>query len=84
AELKSQLRTLKRQSEAAIQYKTLETQIRTLKIEILSFQANQSFVDVYFYTKTEITSANRAEIEAEPWYLPELEYTEASLIFIDA
>lgn len=42
AELKSQLRTLKRQSEAAIQYKTLETQIRTLKIEILSFQADQS------------------------------------------
>lgn len=42
AELKSQLRTLKRQSEAAIQYKTLENQIRTLKIEILSFQANQS------------------------------------------
>ncbi|MCY6411779.1 chromosome segregation protein SMC [Acinetobacter sp. VNH17] len=42
AELKSQLRTLKRQSEAAIQYKTLESQIRTLKIEILSFQANQS------------------------------------------
>ena len=41
-ELKSQLRTLKRQSEAAIQYKTLEGQIRTLKIEILSFQANQS------------------------------------------
>ncbi|ENU83197.1 chromosome segregation protein SMC [Acinetobacter sp. CIP 102082] len=42
AELKSQLRTLKRQSEAAIQYKTLESQIRILKIEILSFQANQS------------------------------------------
>ncbi len=42
AELKSQLRSLKRQSETAIQYKTLETQIRTLKIEILSFQANQS------------------------------------------
>lgn len=42
AELKSQLRSLKRQSEAAIQYKTLEEQIRTLKIEILSFQANQS------------------------------------------
>ncbi|MBP7217726.1 MAG: chromosome segregation protein SMC [Acinetobacter sp.] len=42
AELKSQLRSLKRQSEAAIQYKTLETEIRTLKIEILSFQANQS------------------------------------------
>ncbi|TVT80392.1 chromosome segregation protein SMC [Acinetobacter colistiniresistens] len=42
AELKSQLRSLKRQTEAAIQYKTLEGQIRTLKIEILSFQANQS------------------------------------------
>lgn len=42
AELKSQLRSLKRQSEAAIQYKTLEGQIRTLKIEILSFQATQS------------------------------------------
>lgn len=42
------------------------------------------FVDVYFYTKTEITSANRPEIEAEPWYLPELEYTESSLVYIDA
>ncbi|HQZ58973.1 MAG TPA: chromosome segregation protein SMC, partial [Acinetobacter sp.] len=41
-ELKSQLRTLKRQSEAAIQYKNLEAQIRTVKIEILSFQVNQS------------------------------------------
>ena len=33
AELKSQLRSLKRQSEAAIQYKTLEGQIRTLKLK---------------------------------------------------
>lgn len=41
-ELKSQLKTLKRQSEAAVQYKTLESQIRTLKIEILSFQADKS------------------------------------------
>lgn len=41
------------------------------------------FVDVYFYTKTEITSANRAEIEAEAWYLSELEYTEASKIYIN-
>ena len=40
-ELKSQLKTLKRQSEAAVQYKTLENQIRTLKIEILSFQAEK-------------------------------------------
>lgn len=42
SELKSQLRTLKRQSEAAIQYKNLEQQIRTLKVEILSFQARRS------------------------------------------
>ncbi len=41
-ELKSQLKTLKRQSEAAVQYKTLESEIRTLKIEILSFQADKS------------------------------------------
>ncbi|MBJ9986610.1 chromosome segregation protein SMC [Acinetobacter sp. S40] len=41
-ELKSQLKTLKRQSEAAIHYKQLEQQIRTLKIEILSFQSEQS------------------------------------------
>ncbi|QIO08102.1 chromosome segregation protein SMC [Acinetobacter lanii] len=41
-ELKSQLKTLKRQAETAIQYKALETEIRTLKIEILSFQCQQS------------------------------------------
>ena len=41
-ELKSQLKTLKRQAETAIQYKTLESEIRTLKIEILSFQCEQS------------------------------------------
>lgn len=41
-ELKSQLKTLKRQAETAIQYKVLETEIRTLKIEILSFQCEQS------------------------------------------
>ncbi|WP_151981321.1 chromosome segregation protein SMC [Acinetobacter guerrae] len=41
-ELKSQLKTLKRQSEAAIHYKQFEQQIRTLKIEILSFQSEQS------------------------------------------
>ncbi|MGB5886505.1 MAG: hypothetical protein WBG77_07205, partial [Acinetobacter venetianus] len=28
------------------------------------------FVDIYFYTKTEITEANRPTIEAEEWYLP--------------
>ena len=42
SELKSQLKTLKRQAETAIQYKALETEIRTLKIEILSFQCQQS------------------------------------------
>ena len=42
SELKSQLKTLKRQSESAVQYKTLETEIRTLKIEILSFQCERS------------------------------------------
>lgn len=42
SELQAQLKTLKRQSESAVQYKTLETQIRTLKVEILSFQCEQS------------------------------------------
>ena len=41
-ELKSQLKTLQRQSETAVQYKTLEKQIRTIKIEVLSFQCEQS------------------------------------------
>lgn len=41
-ELKSQLKTLKRQSEAAVQYKTLEQQIQRLKIEIISYQAEHS------------------------------------------
>ena len=42
SELKSQLKTLKRQSESAAKYNTLETEIRTLKIEILSFQCERS------------------------------------------
>ena len=42
SELKSQLKTLKRQAESAIQYKQLEAQIRSIKIEILSFQCEQS------------------------------------------
>lgn len=42
SELKSQLKTLKRQAETALQYKELETQIRTIKIEVLSFQCEQS------------------------------------------
>ncbi len=42
AELRSQLKSLKRQAEAAIQYQTLEQNIRQIKIEILSFQHQQS------------------------------------------
>ncbi|MEG2472644.1 chromosome segregation protein SMC [Acinetobacter sp.] len=42
SELKSQLKTLKRQSETAVQYKELEKTIRTIKVEVLSFQCGQS------------------------------------------
>src|SRR5574344_843187 len=42
SELKSQLKTLKRQSETAIQYKALESEIRTIKVEVSSFQCEQS------------------------------------------
>lgn len=41
------------------------------------------FVDIYFYTKTEITSGNRDEIEAQEWYLPELEYIESGVTYIN-
>ncbi len=41
-ELSSQLKTLKRQAEAALQYKQLEASIRSLKIEVLSFQYGKS------------------------------------------
>lgn len=41
------------------------------------------FADIYFYTKTEITSGNRPSIESEDWYLPELEYVEASKTYIN-
>lgn len=46
-ELKSQLKTLKRQSEAAVQYKTLESQIRTLKLKFCLFRQRK----VYAYKK---------------------------------
>lgn len=42
AELKAQLKTLKRQSETAIQYKELEAEIRQIRVEVLSFQSEQS------------------------------------------
>ncbi|WP_180072642.1 hypothetical protein [Acinetobacter sp. YH12200] len=35
---------------------------------------DNGFVTIYFYTKTKITEANRAEIEAKDWYDPLLEY----------
>jgi len=41
------------------------------------------FVDIYFYTKTEITGANRPAIEAEEWYLPQLEFQEAGKTYIN-
>lgn len=41
------------------------------------------FVDIYFYTKTEITPENRDEIEALDWYLPELEYQDAGKTYIN-
>lgn len=41
------------------------------------------FVEIYFYTKTEITVANRPEIEAKPWYDPLLEYEEATKTYLN-
>ena len=41
-ELSSQLKSLKRQAEAALHYKQLEASIRRLKIEVLSFQYGKS------------------------------------------
>ncbi|WP_312049241.1 hypothetical protein [Acinetobacter courvalinii] len=41
------------------------------------------FVDIYFYTKTEITDANRPAIEAEEWYLPQLEFQESGKTYIN-
>ncbi|WP_180169452.1 hypothetical protein [Acinetobacter sp. YH12021] len=41
------------------------------------------FVDIYFYTKTKITEANRADIEANDWYDPLLEYQEGVDTYIN-
>lgn len=48
-----------------------------------SINHDTGFVDLYFYTKTEITLANRAEIEANDWYDPLLEYEEAGKTYIN-
>ena len=50
-ELSSQLKTLKRQAEAALQYKQLESKIRSLKIEVLSFQYGKSMQLQQEYTQ---------------------------------
>lgn len=42
------------------------------------------FVEIYFYTKTEITPANRAELEAKDWYDVLLEYEEAGKQYLNA
>lgn len=41
------------------------------------------FVTIYFYTKTKITEANRAEIVAKDWYDPLLEYQEGLDTYIN-
>ncbi|WP_180171396.1 hypothetical protein, partial [Acinetobacter sp. YH12023] len=44
---------------------------------------DNGFVQIYFYTKTEITTANRAELEAHEWYDPLLEYEESGKSYIN-
>lgn len=41
------------------------------------------FVDIYFYTKTEITEVNRAEIIAKDWYDARMEYEELGKTYIN-
>lgn len=48
-----------------------------------SIDHDTGFVNIYFYTKTEITVANRAEIEANDWYDPLLEYNELGKTYIN-
>ena len=40
-------------------------------------------VNIYFYQKTKITAENRAELEAQDWYDPLLEYQESSETFLN-
>ncbi|MGI1795208.1 hypothetical protein [Acinetobacter variabilis] len=44
---------------------------------------DNGFVTIYFYTKTKITEANRAEIAAKDWYDPLLEYQEGVDTYIN-
>lgn len=41
------------------------------------------FVDIYFYDKTEITEANRAEIVTKDWYDVRMEYEELGKTYIN-
>lgn len=41
------------------------------------------FVSIFFYTKTEITAENQAEIEAQAWYDPLLKYEELSKQYVN-
>src|SRR5690606_16177739 len=44
---------------------------------------DNGFVTIYFYSKTKITEANRADIEAKDWYDPLLEYQEGVDTYIN-
>lgn len=44
---------------------------------------DNGFVTIYFYTKTKTTEANRADIEANDWYDPLLEYQEGVDTYIN-
>ena len=44
---------------------------------------DNGFVTIYFYSKTKITESNRAEIEANDWYDPLLEYQEGADTYIN-
>ncbi|MHA3058626.1 chromosome segregation protein SMC [Acinetobacter sp. ANC 4641] len=80
-ELKSQLKTLKRQSEAAVQYKQLEQQIRTLKIEILSFQCQQSQRLQQEYTAQMTESGEQFKLVRSELSTVEHDLTETSGLF---
>lgn len=48
-----------------------------------SINHDTGFVNIYFYTKTEITAVNRAAIEANAWYDVLLEYAESGKTYIN-
>jgi hypothetical protein len=48
-----------------------------------SINYDTGLVNIDFYTKTEITAANRAELEAKDWYDPLLEYDVAGKTYIN-